>query len=79
MYYTRRPVKGTGTGGQVNATQPKVQATLRWIRAFPAGAVLPRRDDYPASHHIADEAKRIALADGLLVPEGRKFVRTSKP
>jgi hypothetical protein len=77
-YYTQRPVKGTGTGGQAHAGQPKVQETLAWIRAFRAGAILPSRNQYPASHHVADEARQIALADGLLVVEGRKYVRTSK-
>jgi hypothetical protein len=76
-YYTKRPVKGTGTGGQATVTQPKVQEVLRWIRALPMGAG-PRRADYPSSHHVADLARQVAVADGLMVHTGGRYVRTSK-
>lgn len=77
-YYTKRAVKGTGTGGQVSATQKSVQEVLAWIRAFSEGAVLPPRKDYPRSHHVSDEARRIALEDGLLSKEGGRYIRTGK-
>jgi hypothetical protein len=76
-YYTKRPVKGTGTGGQASATQKKVQEILRWIRALPMGAD-PVRSEYPSSHHVADLARQVAVADGLMVHTGGRYVRTSK-
>ena len=76
-YYTKNPVKGTGTGGQASVTQPKVQEVLAWIRALPEGAG-PKRVDYPASHHVVDCARQSAVADGLMVLEGRRYIRTGK-
>jgi hypothetical protein len=38
----------------------------------------PVRSEYPSSHHVADEARQIAVADGLMVHTGGRYVRTSK-
>lgn len=68
-YYTDRPVKGTGTGGQFNPAAPKSVEMLDWVLGQPAGTRLTR-NLLPCSHHIADGVLRHAKATGLVTPSG---------
>lgn len=72
VYYTDRPVKGSGTGGQVNPQSPKPREALDWIISQRPGTRI-RRNDMPFSHHVADHALHEA-EEMRLVTEGR--VRT---
>lgn len=72
-YYADKPVKGSGTGGQVNPQSEKSVEIIVWIYKRRPGTRI-RRDDPPASHHVNDLALKNAERMNLVTP--KPHVRT---
>ena len=69
-YYTDKPIKGSGSGGQFNPQSPKAIEAIIWIYTRRPGRRI-KREDVPVSHLVADGALHTAEQMNLVSAEPR--------